>query len=247
MSDVNDYSLVRDEIAHFLGTPMGTWDARTAHDVASAIRKGINAVVHNVMGHQWSWMQPVYRVTTADGQRRYTLPADFEQFRDHIYFDGENYQHTPITQKPAARLHQLHSEYSGTGVPYNYALETPAHDGTTEQRQELVLHPTPDGTYMLVGVYQVGPIRSLSEDRPWFPGGPENRELFIAAALAQAEIIFMDSPQTSRQDQFKSELVAAISRDGRRGARNLGPMNGRQGKDYWRHKLRTMHEGHVDS
>ena len=47
-----DYDLVRAELASFLGTPITNWDVRTGMDVDNAIRKGINAVVHNAMNHQ---------------------------------------------------------------------------------------------------------------------------------------------------------------------------------------------------
>jgi len=241
-----DYDLVRQEIASFIGTAVGNWDLRTKQDVDSAIRKGINSVIHNAAGHQFTWMRPVFRLTTADGQRRYTLPADFEQFIDYISFDGENYQHPPITQMPASRLHELHSEYSSTGVPYHYAIEAQSHDGMAQQHHQLALHPTPNGTYQLVGIYQVGPIRQLTEDRPYFPGGAENLELFIAACLAQAQSTFMDGPMTDKQDQFQSELVAAIARDHRRGARNLGQMRGRRVHEFFRHKLSTTYLGGTD-
>lgn len=244
---MNDYQLVLQEIAALVGTPEADWNNRTATDVDRCIRRGINSVIHNVMNHQWSWMRPVFRMTTADGQRRYPLPADFQQFINNISFDGENYQHPPIEQLPSARLHQMHSEYSGTGVPCNYAIEASSHDGTTEQVQQLVLHPTPNGTYQLVGIYQVGPIRSMTSERPWFHGGPEHRELFISACLAQAEVIFTDGEMTTWRDQFQSDLISAISRDHKKGARNLGPMKGRRGHDYFRHKLTTSYEGHVDS
>lgn len=244
---MNDYQLVRQEISSFIGTSVLEWEPRTASDVSSAIRRGINSVIHNAANHQWTWLRPEHRFTTADGQRRYPLPPDFEQVIDHISFDGDNYKHPPITQLPSTRLQQLYSEYSGTGVPANFAWEPRVHDGTTEQVQELVLHPTPNGTYQLVVIYQAGPIRDLTSDRPWFPGGPEHRELFIAACLAQAESIFMDGPMTDRRDQFQSELVAAISRDYKRSARNLGQMKGRRAHDWFRNKLTTSYEGHVDS
>lgn len=244
---MNDYQLVLQDISALVGTPEADWDNRTAADVDRCIRRGINSVIHNPLNHQWTWMRPEFRLTTADGQRRYLLPADFQQFIDHICFDGDNYKHPPLEQLPAARLHQLHSEYSGTGVPSNYATEAKAHDGTTEQSQELVLHPTPNGTYQLVGLYQVGPIRGMTSDRPWFPGGAENRELFISSCLAQAEVIFTDGEMTTWREQFQMDLTAAVSRDHKRGARNLGPVSGRRGHDYFRHKLQTQHEGHVDS
>jgi hypothetical protein len=245
---MTDYTTVKSEIASFIGTPEARWNTRTAADVDSAIRKGIEAVVHNAVSHQWSWMRPIHRFQTADGQRRYTLPLAFEQFIDHLSFDGENYQYTPITQLPASRLQQMHSEYSTTGVPTHYAIEVVEHDGTTEQQSQVVLHPTPDGSYDLVGPYQVGPIRTLSSERPWFPGGPEFRELFIASCLAAAESKFMDQSMTDKQDMFQSALAGAIGRDYRKQPRNLGQMGGFRGKDrdYYRWKLSTTYLGGTD-
>ncbi len=247
MSEQTDYELVKAEIASFIGTPEQRWDNRTRIDVESAVRKGIESVVHNPI-HQWSWLRPNHRFQTADGQRRYTLPPDFEQFIDAIYFDGEEYTYTPIEQLPSSRLAQMYTEYNNTGVPTRYALEVPAHDGTTPQQRELVLHPTPDGAYTLTGPYQVGPIRSLTTARPYFPGGTENRELFIAACLAATESKFLDGPGTDKQDQFQSALAAAIGRDHKRAPRNLGPMGGRfgRGRNDYRYKLQTTYLGTTD-
>lgn len=249
MSEITDYDLVRSEIDSCIGTDQAEWDPRMSAAVESSIRKGIEAVVHNAASYQWSWMRPTYRFKTADGQRRYTLPLDFEQFIGAIYFDGDEYGYNEITQLPSGRVAQMYNEYENTGVPTNYALEVAAHDGTTQQHQQLVLQPTPDNEYSLVGPYQVGPIRSLSTERPYFPGGPENRELFIAACLAAAESKFLDQPMTDKQDRFQAALVGAIGRDQRKQARNLGQMGGRRGRgrDYYRWKLQTQHEGHVDS
>ena len=249
MSEITDLALVRSEIASFIGTPEARWDNRTTIDVESAIRRGIESVIHNPMTHQWSWMRPTHRFQTADGQRTYTLPLDFEQFIDAIYFDGAEYTYSSITQLPASRVAQLYNEYENTGVPTNYALAILAHDGTSPQRYQLILQPTPDSEYSLVGPYQVGPIRTLSTERPWFPGGPENRELFISACLASAESKFMDQPMTDKQTQFQSDLAGAIGRDHRRQPRNLGPLGpGRhgRGRDWYRWKLSTTYLGSQD-
>jgi len=247
MAEYTDYDLVKSEIGSFVGRPEQRWDNRTRVDVESSIRKGIEAVIHNAAGHSWSWMRPVYRLETSDGQRRYTLPLDFEQFIGAIYFDGDE-TYAEITQLPAGRLMALYTEYDSTGVPTEYALEVIAHDGTSPQHYQLVLHPTPDSNYSLVGPYQVGPIRSLSTERPYFPGGPENLELFIAACLAATERKFKDM-QGEKTESFQSALVAAISRDHRRQPRNLGQMGGRRGqsRDYYRWKLSTTYLGGTDA
>jgi hypothetical protein len=243
----NDYDLVNTEIARFIGTPESTWDSNTTADVESAIRKGIEAVVHNAMSHQWSWMRPNYRFCTADGQRRYMLPRDFEQFIGDIYFDGTEFGYSAITQLPSGRLDQLFAEYDNTGVPTNYALEVLPHDGMTEQQYQLVLHPTPDNQYSLVGPYQVGPIRKLSSTRPWFPGGPEQKELFIASCLAATEAKFLDI-KGDKYETFQMLLAAAVGRDYRKAPRNLGQLGGRRrsSRDDYRWKLSTLYEGTQD-
>ena len=243
MNEITDLNLVRSEIASFIGTPEARWDTRTAADVASAIRRGIESVVHNAASHQWSWMRPTYRFQTADGQRRYTLPLDFEQFIGAIFFDGSEYGYSSITQLPSGRLAQIYNEYENTGVPTNYALEVQSHDGTSPQQYQLVLQPTPDSEYSLVGPYQVGPIRTLTTARPYFPGGMESRELFIAACLAAAESKFMDQPMTDKQDQFQLALVAAIGRDYRKQPRNLGQLGPGGRRDNFRYKLSTTYLG----
>jgi hypothetical protein len=257
MADLNDLDWVRSEIASDIGRPEAHWDQRTSFAVEAAIKRGIDSVIHNPQSHQWSWMRPTFRFTTADNQRRYALPADFEQFVGDLSFDGENYQYPPITQLPASRLQQLNSDYNNTSVPCYYALEVQPHDGTTPQQREFTLHPTPDGVYQLVAIYQVGPIRSLSTQRPWFPGGPEFRELFVAACLAAVESDFTGIAG-HRQERFETVLQGAINRDYGKAAKNLGPMGGTPygpygpyglaaARDYYRHKLPTTYNGGAQS
>jgi hypothetical protein len=241
MAEQTDYSLVKSEIADFIGTSQSAWDAKTVSRVESSIRRGIEAVVHCGV-HQWSWMRPTHWFHTSEGQRYYTLPLDFEQFLSDLYFDGENYRYPAITQLPAGRLHQMHSEYSSTGVPTNYALEVQSHDGTTPQRQQVVLHPTPNGAYTIGGPYQVGPIRSLTDERPYFPGGQESRELFITSILAAAESEFLDM-KGEKFESFQMALQAGIARDQRKQPRNLGQMGGRRGRNDFRYKLSTTYLG----
>jgi len=241
---MNDIELVRSEIASFIGEPEAQWDSRTATDVESSIRKGIEAVVHCGV-HQWSWMRPVYRFQTAEGQRRYTLPPDFEQFIDDISFDGAEYGYSSIRQLPSSRVAYMYNEYESNGVPLNYAIEVESHDGTAQQQYQLILQPTPDSTYSLVGTYQVGPIRGLSTTQPYFPGGSENRELFIAACLAQTESKFLDV-KGDKFESFQMALQSAVARDHRKQPRNLGQMKGGSGRGGFRYKLSTTYLGGTD-
>ena len=123
---------------------------------------------------------------------------------------------------------EMQSAYVDTGTPCYFAIENPAHDGESEQHQQLVLHPTPDNAYPLIGIYQVGPIRDLSNERPYFPGGPANKELFLQSCLAAAESKFFDM-QGEKHAAFQATLNNAIAEDLRRQPRNLGPLDGRRG------------------
>ena len=244
-----DYSRITSEIAEFIGTPEADWDSRTTSRIGHCISKGIDSVLHNGM-HQWTWMRPIWRLDTSASQRRYLLPLDFEQFIEDIHYDGTHYGYPSVTQLPVARLLQLHTDYDGTGTPRHYAIEPIVHDGATEQRQQVVFHPTPDGTYSLVAQYQVGPIRAMSASNPYPPGGPENGELFVAAILAAVESAFLDSAVGDKHDEFRSALAAAIARDHRRQPRNLGPMRQYAGRQ--RHRFTrqlsdyTRYEGSTD-
>jgi len=215
------YSQIKEEIAFFIGTPESSWDAQTATAVESCIRTGIDKVVHNGI-HQWTWMRPRWQVCTADWQRRYTLPPDFEQFISDLYFDGVHYTYSPITQLPAGRLMQLNADGTTTGTPRCFAVESVAHDGVTSQERQLVLHPTPDADYQLMGIYQVG-VRPLSNSNPYPPGGEAHGELFLASCLAVAEAKFLDTGNDKRL-LFQETLQAHIAIDQRRQSRILGPL-----------------------
>jgi hypothetical protein len=231
------YSQIKNEIAHFIGSPESSWDSLTADAVESCIRTGVDKVIHNGL-HQWTWMRPRWAWTTAADQRRYTLPSDFEQFVSDIYFDGVNYTNPSIGELPASRLMQLQADSTSTGTPTCFAIEPSAHDGVTEQGKQLVLHPTPDAEYQLFGVYQVG-VRALSDAHPYPPGGEEHGELFLASCLAAAEAKFLDGPADKR-NLFQEILTARIALDLRRQPRNLGSLNAGNARMRGRSDVRRM-------
>ena len=219
------YSQIKEEIAYFLGSPIASWDAITSDAVESCIRTGIDRVIHNGV-HQWTWMRPRWTVTTTAGQRTYNLSDDFEQFISDLYFDGVHYQYPPITQLPASRLLQLFTDEVSNGTPRWFATEPVAAAGSTNQVQQLVLHPTPDASYALYGVYQIAEV-PLDVSHPYPPGGDAHGELFLASCIAEAEAKFIDAVADKKM-RFQEMLSASIAIDLRRQARNLGPISGKR-------------------
>ncbi len=222
-----NYSEIKSAIGHYIGTPEPRWDSPTATTIERCIQRGVEKVVHNGQ-HQWSWMRPRWNWSTADGQRHYTLSLDFEQFvPNEIYFEGNDSEYGPIQQRPASRLMLLQTESTDTGTPFYFAIENIAHDGATEQRQQLILHPTPDNTYSLVGIYQIGIRNSLSDAHPFPPGGPSVGDLYLSACLATTEAEFRDG-EIEKQAQFQESLRNHIALDLLRQPRNLGQMRGQR-------------------
>ncbi len=223
-----DYEQIKSAIAHYIGTAEPRWDSPTRTTIARCIQRGMEKVINNGQ-HQWGWMRPKWQWSTASGQRRYTLPLDFEQFiPNEIYFDGDDSNYGAIQQRPASRLLHLQTGNADTGTPARFAIENVAADGVTEQQQQLVLHPTPDNSYSLVGIYQISLRSPLSDARPFPPGGPAHGELFLAACLAATEAEFRDG-EIEKEARFQETLVNHIAIDLRRQPRNLGMMRGRRG------------------
>jgi hypothetical protein len=233
-----DYSRIKFEIAHYIGTPEASWDSNTTTAIGHCLKTGIDKVIHNGL-HQWSWMRPTWKWKTADGQRRCTLPLDFEQFiPNEIYYDGSDSVYGSIEQRPASRLMQIRGDSDSEGTPVYFAIEPLPYDGASEQQQQLVLEPTPDSEYSLVAVYQIG-VREMNTANPYPPGGPAHGELFVASCLAAVEIKFRDG-ETIKQGLYSEILMAHIAVDLRRQPRNLGQMGGRRGRLLGRSSIRGV-------
>jgi hypothetical protein len=222
-----DYTRLLREFCRFAGYDQDDLtDAQTA-DWGDVLRTAINQVIHpplvptlGAQAHQWSWLRPVWTMETADGQRRYTLPIDFERFVGPLNFHPDEGEYHEIVYYPSQRLMNLQTA-GNTGVPVMYSLEPVASEGTTEQVWQRVLEPTPDDSYKLQGQYQIG-ARMLSSDYPYPPGGPAHGELYIASVLAAAEAKLDDENNGQKLAAFMSRLMADISVDMQRQPTTLG-------------------------
>ena len=116
-----DYTRIIREIGEFYGDrDSDNWDSDFSTAVDDCIRTALNNVIHPMVipmfgmrSHQWSWLRPVWKMSTAEDQRRYSLPIDFERFVGNLHYDGEDYAYESISQLPATRLMQLPSSAGG--------------------------------------------------------------------------------------------------------------------------------------
>jgi len=223
-----DYTRLLREFCRFVGYDEDNLTDLQESDFEDCLRTAINQVFHppliptlGAQIHQWSWARPVWTMETADGQRRYTLPIDFERFVGPLNFQRDEGEYHELEQYPAAKLQHLDAAHNSTGTPACFAIEPVATEGTEEQVWQLVIHPTPDGSYKLVGQYQIG-SRMLSADYPYPPGGPAHGELWIASLLAAAEAKLDDDNTGQKHAAFMQRLMADVSVDMQRQPIRMG-------------------------
>ncbi len=225
-----DYTRLKREFCDFCGYDADNLSTDETNRFNDALRTALNQVIHPPLvpslgsqQHQWSWLRPVWRAKTASVQRRYTLPVDFERFLGDLQFQAGESQYQSIRQYPVGRLLWLENYQNTTGVPQAFAVESVMSEGTTEQESQLVLHPTPDGEYGIVGQYQIH-CRMLSDSCPYPPGGPAHGELYVASILAAAEAKIDDETNGEKKKLFMERLMADIAMDLQRQPSHLGYM-----------------------
>ena len=171
--------------------------------------------------HEWSFMRPIHKFTTAAGQRVYPLPDNFERPVGSIYYeanDGDYYDRIPFTN--TSRTMRLENQEDEQSPPRYASLQPAESTGEVEQLQELVLHPTPDAEYKLQFQYQAL-ARRLTETQPYPLGGQVHGPGILASCLAAAETR-MTGSQGPRHLQFLEKLASNIIRDHQRGAAVMG-------------------------
>lgn len=171
--------------------------------------------------HEWSFMQPIFKFKTSAAQRIYPLPDNFERPVGEIYYQSdEDDYYGPIPFTNTTRTMKLENRQEEQSPPRYASLQASDSTGEAEQLQELVLHPTPDGTYALQFQY-VALARRLTETQPYPLGGQMHGPGILASCLAAAET-YATGSQGPRYMQFLEKLAGNIIRDNERGASVLG-------------------------
>lgn len=230
-----DFFYLQRQVGKYLdyGYNAATWDDEQKQVVQEIIDEGVrqyyfppplppNFAIGIREVHEWSFMRPVYQLTTVADQRRYPLPEDWERpISDLCFTDTQNDFYSPIKFTSAARLFRLEFQDQFTTYPQLAAIEPVNSDGDGSQLLQLVLHPTPDTNYDLTCQYQAQ-ARRVTAEHPYPLGGQVHGPGFLASCLAIAELrkLGADGPMYSK---FMERLAGNIARDHeRQGAALLG-------------------------
>jgi len=138
-------------------------------------------------GIQWSFLQPLITVVTADGVDNVPLPEDYAGIVGHITFVSTTTTYSKIMHVSEGQVREQLALHPGLeGIPTIACVRPLSMAPTSGQRFTLGLFPKPDAVYTLRLQINVAPGK-LSDKNPFPYGGPVHSETIKAACLAAAE------------------------------------------------------------
>jgi hypothetical protein len=207
------------EVSSFLGygPDRSLWTAEELAEIDRSIQEAYRYILYpsrlpgGGVPHVWSWLRQLGSVTTESGTDTYTLDADFGSIHSrHLTYAANTYW-AHVERTSAQDLRDRKQWSSQTARPYLFAIEWAPQTPGLNQRQRMILEPTPDDAYTLSFEYAIL-IGKLSKINPFPLGGPRISQLMIEACKAIGEA----KKNGVRGDQwniFKEELGDAIALD----------------------------------
>ena len=223
--DFGSYRFFCREVAIYLGKnpDWNDWNAETEGLITRIVQQGVmNYYYPPVVDgyqHEWTFMRPTASITTAAKQAAYDLPEDFERFDGDLTYDPDK-GYGPIRITSEGEIRTLAQQTDYTSTPNRAAARPKGSTGLAAQREEVLLHPTPDSTYKLSFRYHALP-RQLGDTYTFPLGGPAHAEGIAASCVAAAELK-KTGGEGPMATHFKGRLGAMISQDLRRAPRHLG-------------------------
>jgi len=169
--------------------------------------------------HRWSFLNPTGTLDLVTGQQVYPLPDHYDApDGDMTYTNDDEYDALKYTS--VTRIEKMTAMDDSNGPSAWFATRPSTVDGASQQTQELLVYPIPNGEYTLNMPYTVVP-KMIDEDNPYPLGGRVHTETIRCAMLAEAEL-----RKTGKEGgmfrQYKSRLIASVVADQRRAPVLLG-------------------------
>lgn len=226
-----DYDELRTIAGDFLGygTDPSAFSAKASAHVERMLKIGYRNFLYHSMAepeatvYVWSFFKPLRKLQTISGQADYEMPEDFGGIEGDLTFERDD-NYCEIIMVPEQRIRQLRQMNYADSPPCEAAIVVLESDGTSPQRFQLMLHPTPDAVYTLTYRCNVNP-RPLSATNPYTICGPEHAETLKEAILAACEKD-LDDTQGIHAAAYQSLLAGSIARDRKtKSAEWIGSMN----------------------
>ncbi len=168
------------------------------------------------------------------GRPEYDLPSGFDAIiGEELMYEPEAssyYPPIPIIHEQKLRRYRQDEEY--TDRPLMAAVVTVEYDPTVGSRRRLLLYPTPDDVYVLIGRMRLRPTM-ISDSNPYPIGGEILSQVIIEACLAAGERLLEENEGVYAK-HFQELLAAAIAADqDATSPSELGPDKGGEERLEW--------------
>jgi len=206
-------------IAEYIGytADIDLWTTQQQDELGRIVHETYLTILHPTrpsgLGppHTWSFLLNLATLTTVSGTSTYTMPADFGALHGSSLTYPANGGFVPVKVTSALDIRERLQYSSRSGQPYLYATQWASQVSGLNQRQQIVLYPTPDAAYVLT--YQYAKlVNRLSLSNPYPLGGMRMSQLMVEACKAVGEA----KKNGKRGDQwsiFEKMLMEAIATD----------------------------------
>jgi len=214
-----DYDNLAVRVAEYLGysRTSGDWSVAEAARIDEIVQDGYRQFLM-AGGHQWSFLEPTATLVTVADTADYDMPDDFGQLAAGFTF-AANEAFIRVRVVPESRIRFWRQTDIGTSAPYYVAIRPKTTTGTTGQRFEALLHPTPGAVYNLTYSYRVLVNKLVTTEYPY--GAMNHADALLKSCLAVAELRDTDE-QGPHAAQYADALAVSIRFDGQSQPHHLG-------------------------
>ncbi len=204
------------------GRDQYAWKREEREQVYRCVRSG-ERQFYAPPNHSWSFLRLRLALAITDGTADYDLPDGFGGFFDPaLAFVAADNQLFPVRQTSVPeilRMRQL-ANLAVSIQPEFYAVNFKSPTGSTGQRMEVLLFPTPIADGTLEGLYYANPD-ATTDSLPYAMGGEIHSQTLLSCCLAAAELE-RDKKQGPMKAEYNERLSASIRHDKATGPKNYG-------------------------
>lgn len=171
----------------------------------------------------WSFLRQRLSLSIVASTSDYDLPDAFGGFFDSfLSFAAANNQLCPVknTSVPLLLRARQYTNVTAAIQPHLFAVNAKAATGTTGQRFEILLFPTPIAAGTLTGVYYANPD-ATTDTLPYELGGAIHSEALLACCLAAAELE-RDKKPGPMKSEYDEALAQSLAHEKSTGPKHFG-------------------------
>lgn len=196
------------------------WEREQREQVYRCVRSGERKFYAS---YGWSFLRLLLALDITDGTANYDLPDGFGGFFDpELSFSAADNQFWPVknTSVPMILQSRQYANLTAAIQPTLFAVNAKTPTGSTGQRFEILLFPTPIADGTLNGSYYANPD-ATTDALPYAQGGAIHSETLLTSCLAAAELE-RDKKSGPLKVEYNEALAKSLAHEKSTGPKHFG-------------------------